>query len=778
MKRNKFLILWVLCLVLLSACDTTKLVPEGDQLYIGLEEIKYKNYEKTDYGEATKTEIEAALATAPNGALFGSSYHRTPFPYGLWIYNAFSQSHGMFAKWMTKTFGKEPVLMSWVNPELRALVAQSVMKNHGYFQGQVDYQTYTQKNPKKARIGYSVSMGELYRFDSIAYINFPHEADSLIRANMDDALIHRNDPFNVSALDNERSRISTLFRNNGYYYYQSNYTTFLADSLEKPGKVQLRMKPIDNMPPEATRQWYIGKINVEFRKTFMERPDSTRKFRNFSVSFKGKRPPIRTRVLMADLKLRPRQLFSYEKYLESLNKITSTGIYSMVDFQFTPRDTTDTCDTLDVKLNCIFEKPYDFYIETRAKNNTIGRFGPELVVGLTKRNAFRGGEKLDINLHGSYEWQTHKEAKMRNTYEYGYDVSVEFPRIIAPFFGGNRVRRTRDGRRRRPRMFFSTPTTTAKLSNNVINRTGYFNMNTVSAEWIYKWQTSAQSTNEFSPLTLQYQKLNHTTADFDKAIAEQPYLWVSLSDKLIPKMRYTYIYRSPSSYLNPIYWETTVSEAGNLVSLGMMIAGKKWNEEDKKLYKTNYSQFVKVETNFTKTWTLNSYAQLVGHINTGVVVPFGNSSAAPHGEQFYAGGANSIRAFPIRGIGPGNLNFSDRAMSYLMQVGEMKIITNLEFRQKFFGSLYSALFLDAGNVWDVTAIGDSEIGANFKIKNFLKEMALGTGIGIRYDFDFLVLRLDWGIGLHLPYDTGKSGYFNIGKFKDAQTLHFAIGYPF
>ena len=775
--RNKHLCVLLLCILGLSACDTTKLVPEGDQLYVGLKDIEYKNYQASGYADATKAEIEAALATAPNGALFGSSYYRT-LPYGLWIYNAFSQSNGMFAKWMTKSFGNEPVLMSWVNPELRALVAQSVMKNNGYFRGTVDYKTFTQKNPKKAKIGYTVDMGEVYRFDSIAYINFPPEADSLIHASEDEALIHRNDPFNVSALDNERSRISTLFRNNGYYYYQTGYTSYIADSLEKPGKIQLRMRPIDNMPSEALRQWYIGKINVVFRKTFMERPDSTRRLRNFTISFKGKRPPIRPRVLMADLKIRPRQLYSYDKYLESLNKITSTGIYSMVDFQFTPRDSSETCDTLDVNLTCTFEKPYDFYIETRAKNSTIGRFGPELVVGLTKRNAFRGGEKLDINLHGSYEWQTRGGSKLQNSYEYGYDLSLDFPRIVAPFFGGNRPRRTQDGQRRRRRLFFSTPTTTAKLSNNVVNRSGYFNMNTLSAEWIYKWQTSAQSSHEFSPFTLQYQVLNRTTQEFDELIAEQPYLWVSLSDKFIPKMRYTYVYNSPSNYLNPIYWETTVTEAGSLVSLGMMAFGKKWNEEDKKLYKTNFAQFAKVETNFTKTWTLSSYAQLVGHINAGIIVPFGNSSIAPHSEQFYAGGANSIRAFPIRGIGPGNLNFTDRSMSYLMQVGEMKLITNLEFRQKFFGSLYGAAFLDAGNVWDVTSVDDMEVGSQFKFKNVLKEMALGTGIGIRYDLDFLVLRLDWGIGLHLPYDTGKGGYFNIGKFKDAQTLHFAIGYPF
>ena len=217
MRRSKYTVIYAAVALLLASCNTTKLVPDDDQLFIGLKEIKYKNYEKSAYAEETKAEVDAALATAPNGALFGSSYHRT-LPYALWIYNAFSQSHGVFGKWMTKTFGKEPVLMSWVNPELRSLVAESVMKNHGYFHADVDYKNYTMKNPKKAKIGYTVDMGELFRLDSIEYRNFPAKADSLIRSSKEDAVIHRGDPFNVATLEAERARIATLFRNNGYYY--------------------------------------------------------------------------------------------------------------------------------------------------------------------------------------------------------------------------------------------------------------------------------------------------------------------------------------------------------------------------------------------------------------------------------------------------------------------------------------------------------------------------------------------------------------------------------
>ena len=167
-----------------TSCSTTKNLRENDQLFIGLTKIEYKNYDKeseADHFNMTKEEVEASLATAPNGALFGSSYYRTPFPYGLWIWNAFSGSKNKIAQWITKTFGKAPVLMRQVNPELRTSVAQSVLRNHGYLNGTVSYKIVPQKNPKKAKIGYTVDFGPLFTVDSLEYKGFPDEADSLIR---------------------------------------------------------------------------------------------------------------------------------------------------------------------------------------------------------------------------------------------------------------------------------------------------------------------------------------------------------------------------------------------------------------------------------------------------------------------------------------------------------------------------------------------------------------------------------------------------------------------
>ena len=654
--------------------------------------------------------------------------------------------------------------MSWVNPELRASVAQSVLKNHGYFHGQVSSKTLTQRNPKKAKIEYNVNMGHLFTLDSIAYVNFPERMQKLIDSTKTKALIRTGDAFDITSLDAERSRLSELFRNNGYYYYQPTYSSYLADTVTVPGKVELKLQQVDNVPEEAQHEWYIGKVRLELRKQIMETLRDSVQFRSFSSYFNGRRPPVRNRVILRDLKLRPRQLFSNDLYQQSMNKISGNGMFSMVDFKFVPRDTMKTCDTLDLVINCEFDKPYDFYVETNVTGKTSGWIGPGMVIGFTKRNAFRGGEKLDINAHGSYEWQTRGQLSGSrdriHTYEYGMDASIELPRLLLPY-----------NRRKR---FFTTPSTILKAATNVINRASYFKRHVVSGELTYSFQTSETSLHQFSPLHLQYNFMSSHTAEFDEIMERSPYLKVSMKDQFIPQMRYTYIYSSPMGFLHPIFWQTTVSEAANVLSLGYMAFGKNWNEKDKTLFKNPYAQFFKIESELRKTWHLSSHSQLVSHLDVGVIWSYGNSSAAPYTEQFYVGGANSIRAFTVRSVGPGSYVPLSKTSSYLDQTGDIKFLANLEYRSQLFGNLYGAIFLDAGNVWAMRD-DDSRLNAKFKINNVLKEMALGTGVGIRYDLDFFVIRLDWGIGLHLPY---KSGFYNISSFKDGQSIHLAIGYPF
>ncbi|MBR5747575.1 MAG: BamA/TamA family outer membrane protein [Prevotella sp.] len=802
---------YLFTLLLLSSCSLTKNIPDDDQLFRGLKEIVYideqddsQTEDKTrEAQEATmKEEIEAALATIPNGSLFFSSYYAAPWSWRLWVYNTYASKDSKFAKWMTKSFGKPPVLMSQVNPTLRASVATSVLRNYGYFRGNVTYEPVPMKNPKKSKLRYTVRLDSLFTVDSVAYIGFTDSLQQLIDSTRQETLIPRGSPFSVSALDGERNRISSLFRNNGYYYFIPSYTTYFADTIAVPNKTQLRLQMVDGLAEETLKKWYIGHIDVQFRKMAREILTDSIQRRHLTIHFNGDNSPIRPRTILKDLTLRPRQPFSQEKYQESASKINATGVFSSTDFIFTPRAGTDS---LDLTLNCVFDKPYDFYFGTNIIGRTIGRWGPEVKIGFTKRNAFKGGEKLDINLHGSNEWQSGGGSDM-NTFQYGADVSLEFPRIIAPFYNSEKVRRDKNGRPK-PRRFISTPTTYAKISTDVVRRPEYYKMHVVSGEWTYRWQTSLNSRHEFSPITLTYQYMNSTTEKFNVMRDSNTYLLGVMEDKFIPKMRYTYTYTSPSSYRNPIRWETTLEEAGNIVSLWDRLGGHSFNEKNKKLFKNPYSQFLRLETDLTKSWSLNTMSTLVGHINAGVLWCYGNSNNSPFSEMFYAGGANSIRAFPVREVGPGEFTMAgvrDRQFAYLVRNGDLKLVANLEYRQPLFGNLHGAVFIDIGNTWRLKSInfGTKEEWSEddrkdlledyetlewyfdlmkFKPSRFLNDIAVGTGFGLRYDLGFLVIRVDWGFALHNPETalyTKRTNYFNFGSFKDMQTLHFAIGYPF
>lgn len=782
-------------LSLLVACSTTSAIPDGEHLYTGMKETKYSNYQPNQHFNDVKGELDVVLATKPNASWMGSPSVRSPFPVGLWIWNAFSQDTTSFSRWLVRAFGSTPVLMNSTAPDLHVTVGENLLRKRGYFNGKITYEKLAQRNPKKMRLQYSVDMGRLWLLDSIRYVNFPPTADSLIRANLDKAIIHKGDAFDVSTLEQERKRITDLFRNNGYYYYQNNDASYLADTTLTYGLASMRLQMADSVSNRVLRKWDIGTITINLQRQFMDSLSRQSRFRDIIVNYNGSHKPLRLRTITNDLKIWPGTVYNNELVEKTQQQLNSSGVFAATNFAFTPRDTTDTCSILDMTINCVFDKPYDFYIEAYGKGKTSGRYGPEAIVGLTKRNVFRGGEKFDLRLHGSYEWSASSDDDGRdrlglNNYEYGAEASLQFPRLVNPFATPPRKRWAREERKiaaaaekglvyvpKVPRTYYTTPSTTLKASVDVLNRAKYFKRHVVSGELTYQWQPNERNSYSFSPLTLTYEYMHNVTDRYLELIDSVPYLEVSLADQFIPKMLFQYTFMSPARYKSPIKVWTTVSEASNILSAGYAAFGRHWSEKDKKLFKNPFAQFVKIDANMTKVWSLSEKSSVAAHVNVGTLWAYGNSRFAPYTEQFYVGGANSIRAFNVRQIGPGRYRSTQRRRSYVEQTGDIKFQCNVEYRPHLVGSLYGALFLDAGNVWTMH-YDDGRPEGYFRVKNVLKEMALGTGVGIRYDLGYFMLRLDWGVGLHVPYETGKTGFYNISKFKDAQAFHLAIGLPF
>lgn len=779
MKTNHnriFLNITVLVLsVALVACSTTKNLQVGETLYTGIKKLKVTDEDKSKHGEETMTEVEGALSFPPNGAIFGSSSLRTPFPFGLWIYNGFvNHQDNWFGKWMFNTFAANPVYIRTVNPETRVKVATNVLHNYGYFSGFVNYDTVPDGR-RKAKLNYTVTMGKLHTLDSIEYRRFPIKMDSLLKVTNRDRLLRKGDGFSVANLEGERDRLATLFRNNGYFYYRSDYTMYAADTLQAPYKVQLRVLPDPAVPKRALKQWYVGGLRLNIRKAmtggrfYTNEPTDSFVYKHLVITWQGKKPPIKPRTLFRNFTFKGREPYSLEKEQSTVQRLNALGVFSQVDFTYHPRDTVATCDTLDLTLNTTLDKPLDGNFSVGVTTKSNDQTGPAVSIGMTKRNVFRGAETFNVSLSGSYEWQTNNETSQSgvsiNSYELNLDASLDFPRLFLPGFIAKRFRRP----------------ATSKLSVNVdwMNRSKYFEMLSIGANIAYSWQPHPFWKHTFTLFSLTYINRMKVTNLFNTLLQNNPALQKSMSNQFKPEVGYSFIYDNfaDTQRKDHYYWKTDISEAGNGISLYDRMLGKSFNIKEKKLFGTPYSQYLKLVSEFRWTRTLSRTSKLATRVKGGVVWAYGNSYTPPYNEQFYVGGANSIRAFTVRSIGPGTFVPGKSLYSYLDQTGSVVFEANAEYRMHFFGHLYGAAFFDVGNIWTLKQ-DPSRPGSQFTMKRFWNQLATGTGAGLRYDMDFIVLRFDVGIGLHLPYDTGKRGYYNLPRFKDGLGIHLAVGYPF
>ena len=771
--RNKNTLLVGLLCILMSACSTTKNLPEGETLYTGIDKLEVVNEDKTLAGITALTEVEAALAYAPNNAIFGSSSLRWPVPFGLWVYNGFEkyQDKKGIGRWIFDHLGKSPVLMSSVNGETRAKVATNLLHDYGYFNGSVSYKEVPQKNPKEAKVSYVIDMARPYFLDSIAYLKYPHYADSLIQSTRSLSVLKSEENFSVIKLEEERQRLSNLFRNHGYYYYRPEFTTYRADTLQKSGYVSLQVLPRNGIPAEAKKQYYIGNTSVYLTGYDNEPPTDTLRLRTMTFYYSGKKPGIRPNALMRNVFFRKGELFSQDRQTFTQEAIARMGVFRYSEFRYEPKDTTANGDTLNVNMYATFDKPYNAELELNMTTKSTDQTGPGAVFKITRNNFQRMGANLSFEVRGSYEWQTNSNVEGNssklNSYELGTSLSLDFPRLILPWKDTDLLRSRYQQK------------TSFKIYGNLLNRARFFNMLSFGGNVTYDFRKSRTWKHTITPFQLTFNTLMSTTERFDSITATNPSLALSLGDQFIPSMNYTFTYdnaRLKRDY--QLWWENSITSAGNVTSLLYAALGKDFREKNKKLLGTPFAQFMKFTSEIRTLFKVGEKQHIAARLMGGVLWSYGNQTIAPYSEQFYIGGANSLRAFTVRSLGPGTYNPGENTKyGYLDQTGDIKLEANVEYRFPIFGDLYGATFLDAGNVW-LMRKDESRPGGELTLKNFAKSIALNTGLGVRYDLTFLVIRLDMGIALHVPYETGKSGYYNIPKFKDGLGLHFAIGYPF
>lgn len=769
--RNILMIIGLLSLIVTAGCSTTRRIPDGELLYTGVKDVTYLPKDEQKDGQpiasGVKDQVAQSVNVAPNNCLVSPSV-RYPFPLGLWVYNNWNPEAKGLKGWLYRKLVKEPVLISDVRPEVRVKMIDEILDNNGYFKGSANYRLNHGKNKKKATITYEITPGNYYPIDTIEYLSDSIKLYSLINSVAKaDPYLQPGARYCTDSLSVARNRIVNAVRDRGYYFFRPEFLEYLADSLQNRGSIAMRLSIAKNIPAFVLDQYRTGDIKViAHRYNGYGTPDTVQLQKATLIQMMPSR--LRHAVIDECLAMRKGSIFTVRNMNRTQSYFSRLGIFNRIDIAVN-RDTitNDSTPKLDVTVDLTFDAPIEASLEVNASSKSNSYIGPGLIAGITNRNIFGGGEQLSVNLNASYEWQTGHDGAANNSifnsYEIGLNTSLAFPRLLAPKFVP----------RRRNQLNWTRIT----IGADVLNRPHYFKMARFNSSFSYDWQSSRYVKNSLTLFKLTYTKLMKTTEAFDSICEQNRSIAQSFKSQFIPQIAYTFMYDRQLDRNRAINYYMTVQEAGNIFSGIWSVLGWKGNGE-KKLFGTPFSQFVKFTTQLVYSHRVRQNDRLVGRVLLGAAHAYGNSSQVPYSEQFYIGGANSIRAFTVRSIGPGSYRAPDGLINgYFDQTGTFKLEANLEYRFPILGILHGAVFLDTGNIWLLKNDPDRP-GGQLRAKTFLKDIAVGTGAGLRVDISMFVIRGDLGIGLHAPYNTGKRGYFNMPSFWKSLAFHLAIGYPF
>ena len=768
MKAWKKILYALISGTILVSCSTTSRLGEGEVLYTGVKKMKIEPEEGVEVPGSVTSQVRSTLSVPANNSLY-APYIRSPFPIGLWVYNYMKPSKNTGLKhWIYEKLAKEPVLISTVQPELRLRVVQDILNNNGYFGSKTKYEIlYNKKNKKKARINYWVEIAPAYTLDSIYLPENNTRLTQIIDSIYSRSPIQPGTRYCLDSLASVRNNVTQVVRNMGYYYFRPEYIEYLADTTQKDQRVDLKLILRKGIPAEALKAYRVGKINISLPSASGKGEWDTIRQRDMTVAFQ-KPIHLRKSVLPQNILLHTGQYFSVNQENLTQTKLTRLGIFRSVSVNVTPLDSLKGKDSLDVSIETPFDIPLEASLEANVSSKSNSYLGPGLVFGINHRNIFGGGEKLSVKLNGSYEWQTgggssKGKSSLFNSYEIGLNSTLSIPRLLGLKFMPHSRR-------------FDT-NTNFQLGANLLNRPHYFRMASFNISYGYDYQSASTRFHNLTIAKLTYTKLLNTTEAFDKTMEENPAIAMSFSNQFIPTSSYTYTFDNRHREKNDRWvWQISGTSAGNILWSIMEVFGKKG---EKKLFGSPFSQFIKGTNEVKYYHRIRTDNWLATRLLIGAGYAYGNSKQMPYSEQFYIGGANSIRAFTIRSLGPGSYRPpADDSYGYFDQTGNFKLEANVEFRFKIAGNLHGAIFVDAGNIW-LLKKDPLRPGGELNAKTFLKDIALGTGIGLRYDISMLVLRADLGIGIHTPYENpDKKSYYNMTSFKKSLAFHLAIGYPF
>lgn len=759
------------------SCNT-RYLEEGQMLYTGAKiKIEGDTLSKSERSEL-KDGLEPKLTPKPNSSFLGLRPR-------LWIYNITpapkdSTKESGLRYWLKNKVGEEPVLLEEVDREFNRDIIVNYSENKGYFNAKAKYDTVA-KN-KKAKVIYTLKPAERYL---ISAVHFPEDSSAVnqeIQILKDKTFLKAGNPFDLDVIKAERERIDNGLKEKGFYYFHPDNIIVQADStVSKNQKVELFVKLKNSTPQLAKEQFSIDKVVVfpdysiqgakEGKYEIPVSEDTLAKYSYNDIYVVDPERKFKPKVFDRALYFKTGDLYNRADHNLSLNRLISLGVFKFVKNEFV------VSDSLNHKFDVYYQlTPREFQslrLEALGKTNSANYVGSELNLNWTHRNFFRGAEQLKVSAYGGFDVQVggpKPETKgAGNIIRVGGNAQLSIPRIVAPF-------------KFRSSSAF-VPRTNASIGYEFLSRTKWYTLNTFNASFGYSWKENVRKEHDLKIIDVTLVQPSKITPEYDSLQTVYPYLQRITDRQLIFGPQYTYTYTNTMlPRTNTYYYRGFLDLAGNIAGLVSGANAKKG--EQKEIFNIPFSQFAKMEHDFRFYHKISEKQTFASRIIGGIAYPYGNSLTIPFSRQFFAGGSNSIRAFRARTLGPGSYDPRTGVNRVIYdQAGDIKLELNAEYRANIYRFLNVGVFADAGNIWLVNE-DPVRPGAKFS-KDWLSEIAVGAGFGLRLDFNILILRLDLAMPFRVPYyEKNDRWMFDKIDFgdknwrRDNLILNIAIGYPF
>ena len=772
-KGSREVALLLPLLLLLASCSGLKYVPEGQKLYTGSKVI-IKSPQKLPNQAALQTELTSVIAPKPNSSILGQR------PKLYFWHLGVGKKKGL-GKFFADKLGEAPVLLKDVKISATEGLITNRLYNNGFFKGTVAHEVRTKANT--AQVDYTATTGKVYTIKEIHFPEGDTTVNAAVRAAQPGTLLKVGDAYNLSALTNERVRIDNVLKNEGYFYFAPDYILYQVDStLHDQVNVYLRVK--GSAPVKALRPYWLDavKLNTNYilTDTTTRPPILFRKYLYYPDEKVFKASAI-TRATF----LYPDSLYRRHRRDQTISRLMSLNTFKFVEIRLKPSLAGDSAGRArldaDVLMTQLKKKSLRADLQLVSKSN--GFTGPGLTVSFRNRSALRGGEQLLVNAVASTETQTQTQSGSSGvgltSYELGVNAQLLIPRLVVPDLPLLDVHL--------PNSDFQ-PRTTVGAGFRLVTRAGYFTQNFFNLNYGYSFKTKITNEQQITPIDITYVQFAPTDT-FTRILDKRPFLRSAFQQQFIlaSSYRYTYNQQVLEQRRQQIYFSGQIEGSGNVAQGIVSSLGGTKNANDKyTIGGQEYSQYLKFDFEFREYYRISqnpaSGNRIVARFQAGVGLPYGNSDVLPYPKQYGIGGPNSVRAFAARGIGPGTYrpqNATQKLNSFYDQVGDIRLEGNVEYRQDLIPYLKGAVFIDAGNIWLANPDpGRPSLNNNkepdgkngqFNPSTFLKELAVGAGVGLRVDVQFFVIRFDLAFPLQAPYGKPES---TTGRF------NLAIGYPF